>query len=72
MTLEQDRKHHQVAFECDSCGAIEESTGVYGEDDFLFMWNEMKKEGWCAIKVRDEWNHKCPKCVKNRFFERPE
>ena len=58
------RSKHSVEVKCDSCGEFVIEDGVYGPDDFHFMWDEKKVEGWRAWKDGDTWKHKCPACMK--------
>jgi phage FluMu protein Com len=67
MTVE--RYKHECEIECNACGKTVHHTGVYGQDDFKFMWGEMQTEGWRTRKSGDDWLHYCPRCkhVNNDF-----
>lgn len=56
------RSGHSAEIECDACGEITRDEGVYEQDDFKFMWNELKRDGWTTGKNGGDWYHWCPKC----------
>jgi predicted RNA-binding Zn-ribbon protein involved in translation (DUF1610 family) len=53
-------------FQCDVCGEVIDPPrpGLGSAPrDFMESWEEAKAKGWRAVKVRDGWEHKCPKCA---------
>ena len=60
MTVHRD--HHQVIFECDTCGDTYES----GEGEFNEAYAAAKDEGWIAFKNDEtgKWEHRCEDCKR--------
>ena len=53
-----DRQHGDIVIECDSCDEILETE----TSDFGSALNLMKREGWRARKIGEDWCHFCSKC----------
>lgn len=52
------RNHNEVSFECDACN----DTLATGLTDFTEAYAYAKREGWRAIKINGEWEHRCSDC----------
>lgn len=46
-----------ILVECDSCNEVLDT----GTKDFSEATAAMRREGWKARKIADEWLHGCPK-----------
>ena len=55
MTLH--RNHREITFECDRCGAF-----LDGGTDFDDALDELRSQGWRAVRDGDDWEHHCPGC----------
>ncbi len=55
------RDNGEVVFNCDKCPEIVET----GEEDFQEAFAGAKSEGWRAVKIGNEWEHRCPTCVED-------
>jgi hypothetical protein len=53
-----DRQGGQILVECDSCDEVLET----GTNEWSEAMAEMRREGWKARKVADEWVHACSQC----------
>jgi len=54
------RNHGLVSFECDDCGDVLETS----LEDFYTALAFAKRNGWEAIRVENEWKHRCPNCTE--------
>lgn len=53
-----DRQGGRILVECDSCDEVLDTDTA----DFDAAREAMKREGWRARKIANEWLHGCPKC----------
>lgn len=53
-----DRQHNAIVFECDGCPETLETD----ESEFSDAMAQLRREGWKAEKVGDEWVHLCVTC----------
>jgi hypothetical protein len=56
------RIKNNIEFECDVCGEILASH----KTDFEDAKTVMRTEGWSAVKLKEEWQHRCDKCTRHR------
>lgn len=69
MSFEKDKSGYE--FTCDACGEVKKPPRFgagSAKADFLDCWDECKREGWRAVKVKsrtgsEEWEHRCPECA---------
>lgn len=55
-----ERQHNKVIFICDLCeDDLDTDRSDFGEANAI-----RKDEGWHALQVKDDWEHRCPSCVK--------
>jgi hypothetical protein len=53
-----DRQNGKFVIECNTCDEVlETNTG-----DFTTARERLEAERWRARKVKDEWEHYCPRC----------
>jgi hypothetical protein len=53
-----DRQHGNVIFECDDCGEVLDTK----TSNFEAAHNLMKRQGWAAQLVNEQWQHFCSQC----------
>lgn len=63
--MTSSRERNGFAFECDACSEVLGPPALgrgSAPRDFEESLAEAKAKGWRAVKVGDEWEHRCPDC----------
>jgi hypothetical protein len=55
-----DHNGRVLVFSCDECPKWAEDDDDLG---FALFWADLKREGWRAKKIGQDWVHACPACV---------
>lgn len=56
--MSTDRQHGKLVFVCDTCPeTYEGESGEWNE-----VWAKAKDDGWRAVKMGAEWEHRCGRC----------
>jgi len=59
MSIERNGK--RITMFCDNCSEEADNDATEEWNDF---WARQKREGWRAKKLKEEWIHTCPECLK--------
>lgn len=60
MSIDRDGFNGPITFCCDDCGDVDETRC----SDFASALAKSRSHGWKALKVEDEWEHRCPDCAR--------